>query len=136
MCFYQIKAYRMSTLQNKHFHSNPIRPKKSLRFLVIGQLYFFGHLFFLPTGKYVMHVYARTKFPIHKVWWLYERLHKSGKRSYPYPAILAAIGHHFIAKKKRKLKMPTRGSEAMRAETRNQRLFVGLMYCLILCGHV
>ena len=32
--------------------------------------------------------------------------------------------------------MPTRGSEAMRAETRNQRLFVGLMYCLILCGHV
>ena len=42
------------------------------------------------------------------------------------PAILAAIGHHFIAKKG-KLKMPMRRSEAMCAETRNCRLFfVGL----------
>ena len=57
-----------------------------------------------------------------------------GKWSYPYvkhstadvpidPAILAVIGYHFIAKSKRKLKMPTRGSEAMRSDTRNQRLF-------------
>ena len=36
-------------------------------------------------------------------------------------AFLAAVGHRFIAKtKKRKLKMPTHGSEVTRAETRNR----------------
>ena len=64
---------------------------------------------------------------------------KRGKRSYPYvkklfktqhgrnpidPAILAAIGHRFIAKKE-KLKMPIRESEVMRAETRNGDFFWG-----------
>ena len=67
--------------------------------------------------------------------------HKSSKRSYSYvkklfkpqhgripidPANLAAIGHRFIAKKKRKLKMQTCGSEATHTETRNRRLFWGL----------
>ena len=64
----------MSTLQNKNFHSNLIRPKKSLRFLVIGQLYFFGHLFFFDYREIcdTCICIAGTKFPIHKVWWLRE----------------------------------------------------------------
>ena len=41
------------------------------------------------------------------------------------PVILAAIGHYFIANKKRKLKMPMRGSEATHMDTRNRRLIVG-----------
>ena len=50
----------MSTLKNKIFHSNPIRPKK-----VSGQFwssvsFIFSAIFFLPTGKYVIHVYAGT----------------------------------------------------------------------------
>ena len=44
--------------------------------------------FFCQPVKYVIHVYAvignQTKLPMHKVWWLLERPHKSGKRSYPY----------------------------------------------------
>ena len=40
-------------------------------------LYCFGwgnllSLFVMLTGKYVIHVYAGTKFPIHIVWWLRE----------------------------------------------------------------
>ena len=60
-----------------------------------------------------------------------ERPHKSGKSRLKHsraefqidPAILAAIGHRFIAKKPRKLKMLTRRSEATRAETRNRGLY-------------
>ena len=50
----------------------PLGPRKSLRFLVIGQLQkrcsdFFGG----PTGKYVIHVYTGTKIHVlYKVWWL------------------------------------------------------------------
>ena len=46
------------------------------------------------------------------------------------PPILAAIGHRFIAKTKRKLNMPKRGSEATCAETRNRRLFDIIQYGL------
>ena len=61
-----------------------------------------------------------------------ERSHKSGKRSYPYvkklfktqcgidPAMLVAT---IISYKKLKIKILMRGSEAMRVETRNRRLF-------------
>ena len=70
--------------------------------------------------------------------------HQSGKRSYPYvgkkslktqrgripidPAILAAIGYRFIAKKKKTFNMLTRGSEATRAcrPCRNRRLLLAL----------
>ena len=73
--------------------------RKSLRFVVIGQLqnrcsdaFIF---YFLPTGKYVIHVYAGTKFP-HKLWWQ-ERPHKSLKTQNGIipinPAILAASFH-------------------------------------------
>ena len=70
--------------------------------------------------KYVIHVHAvavivkSIKFPIHKVWWLREASHigqnvhitvlKSRLKPQPgripiEPAILAAIGHRFTAKK-------------------------------------
>ena len=52
-----------------------IRPKKSFWFLIIGRLQnrrsdtlFFLVIFFLPTGNYVIHVYAGNKFPTYKVW--------------------------------------------------------------------
>ena len=32
--------------------------------------FFCNRFSFLPTGKYVIHVKAWTKFPIYKVWWL------------------------------------------------------------------
>ena len=57
------------------------KKKKSLRFLVIGRLQnrcgdalFFPSFFcFGPAGKYVIHIiYAGTKCPMYKVWWLRE----------------------------------------------------------------
>ena len=62
----------------------------------------------------MIHVYAGTKFPIYKVWWLREAsqiaqtfmpqyVKKSFKTQHDKipidPAILAAIGHRFIAKR-------------------------------------
>ena len=64
------------------------------------------------ANREIRDTYAGT---IYKVWWLTHRPHRSGKRSHPYvkksfktrhgripidPAIVAAIGHHFIAEKK------------------------------------
>ena len=82
---------------------------KSLRFLVIGRLknccadtlcflVIFG--FFCQPVKYVDTCYwNQTKFPIHKV-----MVAKRGRLRIN-PAIWAAIGHRFKARKKRKLKM-------------------------------
>ena len=60
------------------------RPKESLRFLVLGWL-FFVNLFFCQPGKYVIHVvYAvngtRPNFPYTK-YAVSEKPHKLGKRS-------------------------------------------------------
>ena len=54
------------------------------------------------------------------------------------PAILAAIGHCFIAPKKRKFKMPMRESEATRTETKtgNRRLFLPLKQSILLLVNV
>ena len=81
---------------------------------------------------------TRQNFPYTKVWWLREAAQIGQmfialcekvvfENRIPIdPAILAAIGHRFIAKekkKKRKLKMQTHGSAVTHAETRKQRLF-------------
>ena len=78
-------------------------------------------------------VYAGTKFPIYKVWWLREASQIG--QMFIYPIVgksfqtqqLAAIGHRFIAKK-RKLNMLTCGSEVTHAETRNGRLFLNIFF--------
>ena len=84
--------------------------------------YFFFKLSVCQPVKYGIHVYVcihsywnQTKFPIHKVWWLREasqigktviplqyvkKLFKTQPGRIPIdPAILAAIGHRFIAQK-------------------------------------
>ena len=81
-----------------------------------------------------------------KVWWLREAL-QIGQTFIPHvkksfkaqhgripidPAILAAVGHRFIAKKIRKLEMPKRGSEATRTETRETGDFFGLKQIIFL----
>ena len=71
-------------------------------------------VFVWPTGKYVLHVYAGTKFPIYKVWWpreasqtrqtfipLCEKVAQYGRIQIDQ-AILAAIGHRFMIAKKKK----------------------------------
>ena len=138
-------------------------PQKSLQFLVIGRLQnrcgvvlfsssFFGNPFFLfcRPVKYVIHAVIGTR--PNSPYTEYggsERPHKSGKRSYPYvkksfktqhsrfaisPEILAAIGHHFIAKsfftffKSASLRRRMR-----RPETRYFfKILLGLMQCCIL----
>ena len=86
-------------------------------------LYFF--IFFWPTGKYVIHVIRRYQIS-HNIQsmvskrgltnWanIHTHMWKTQHGRIPIdPAILAAIGHHFTAKK-RKFKMLTHGSEAPR----------------------
>ena len=52
-------------------------------FIHLGVFFGFANLFSLPTGKYVIHVYARgPKFPYTKYGGL-ERPHKLSKYSYP-----------------------------------------------------
>ena len=95
---------------------------KSVRWLTL--------LFFWPTFCWSPAVYTGTEFHIYKVWWLREasqigqtfiplckkrRLKHSTAQFQIDPAILAAIGHRFIAKKKENLKCRC-------AETRNRRL--------------
>ena len=97
--------------------------------------------FFCQQGNTRYIVYAGTKFPIYKVWWLREASQirhtfipfyvkmsfKAQHGRIPIdPAVLAGIGHRFLAKKK-ELKILMRGSEATRAETRNRRLFWGAL---------
>ena len=52
----------------------------------------------------MINVYTGTKFPIHKVWWLREASQIGQTfihgRTPSDPAVSAAIGHRFIAKKK------------------------------------
>ena len=82
-------------------------------------------------------VYAETKFPIYKVWWLRDasqipmwksRLKTQHGRIPIDPAILAAIGQRFIAKKTQKIKnADTRGlrQRTRRPETGN----ILLLFC-------
>ena len=78
----------------KLFNSHTKAKQTSFRFLVIGRLqnqwgdasflgFFFGNLFFLPTGKYVIHCIHGDK--ISHMYTKYgglERPHKSSKHSY------------------------------------------------------
>ena len=79
----------------------------------------------MPTGKYLIHVYLGTKFPVHKVWWLREAS-QIGQTFIPFvkksfktqhgripidPAMLAAIGHRFIAPNKKKIKNAEPGDQ-------------------------
>ena len=87
----------------------------------------------------------QTKCPIHKVWWRREaaqigqtfiprceKVFKTQRGRIPInPAILAVIEHRFISKQNKNLIIPTRGSEATRAETRNPETFCLALYHLI-----
>ena len=126
------RRHHNGSFQNQHILHGCIRKFTSNSYFIS---------FFLSTSEMCdtcVVIRTRPNFPYTKYGGR-ERTHESGKRSYPYvkksfktqhgripidPAILPAIGHGFIAqKKKKKLKMPTSGSEATPAETRNRRLF-------------
>ena len=113
----------------------------SFKISVVTCLFFWGVIFSLPTSEILCDTCIRgywnqTKFPIHKVWWLGEAsqirktfiplckkvVYTQHGRIPIDPAILAAIGHCFIAI----FKMPTRDSEPTHAETSRRLSFFGL----------
>ena len=108
--------------------------KKSLRFLVIGRLqnqcgdvffffffFFSAIIFFCQQGYMWDIVYAGTKFPIHKVWWLREAsqnrqtfiplrenvVQSTARQNSNRSSNFGCNWPSFHSKKKRKLKMPT-----------------------------
>ena len=105
---------------------------------------FFSDIFFCFANRKIRDTLYTwgPNFPLlYKVWWLREvsqigqtfiplYVKKSFKAQHGRitidPAILAAIGHRFHYSQKFKLKMPTCGSEATCAETRNRRLILAL----------
>ena len=105
--FFRVFSVKRVNAFDKNYYVFHVRPKQKT--LVSGQRSASRFIYFLPTSEmYVRGYWNQTKFPICKVWWLRERPHKSSKSLYPYvkksfkipidPAILAAIGHRFIAK--------------------------------------
>ena len=115
LCLYVISV-------NIQFSSN-LKGQKSLQFLVIGRLQNrCGDTLFLYTGTSSC---IRIFLEPDQISQTQSMVAKRGLTNHTIytPANLAAIGHRFTAKKKRKLKMLKRWSEA----TRNQRLFWGLM---------